>query len=191
MPPVIAMNSSKTIPKTNPLFRAISRPAPTAPTTPMTVSGRRLKCGKPPATPLFLSDFEKRVREYKPQPRRRGSKVPVTGRNIDADWDWSNVRNLGMFTYLLSGREGKNSQLYGTLKNDLIAVADSIADIAAKDIYGRPLGDRYYWGCNGTWRARSSTCRSPINLSPKRNISAPVRMPSPTSLGVISMAVPL
>jgi endoglucanase len=84
----------------------------------------------------YLNDFETRL-----------SKMEV---KINEDWDWGNVRNLGAFTYLLSKREGKNPQLFAATKAEAIRVADSIVAKAERDIYARPLGQKYYWGCNGT-----------------------------------------
>ena len=69
---------------------------------------------------------------------------------IDEDWDWGNLRNLGMFTYLLSAREGKDAALAEDVRQGLLAIADSLVAKAERDIYSRPMAGRYYWGCNGT-----------------------------------------
>ncbi len=95
----------------------------------------------------YLSDFEKRIVDYEPR-RRRGEAEPSRGK-VDEDWDWGNVRNLGVFTYVLSTRDGKKTELMAQLRNDVLATADSIVANAQKDVYARPL-IRYYWGCNGT-----------------------------------------
>lgn len=92
----------------------------------------------------YLKDFEDRAAAVTTSRRRNTSND-----KIDADWDWGNVRNLGMFTYALSKREGKNPQLLQSIKNDIKTTADSIVERAKQDIYARPLV-RYYWGCNGT-----------------------------------------
>ena len=68
---------------------------------------------------------------------------------IDEDWDWGNVRNLGMFRYVLSQRDGRNAELLESVKKDVVTVADNIVAKAKTDVYGRTLGTRYYWGCNG------------------------------------------
>jgi endoglucanase len=91
----------------------------------------------------FLRDFEKRT-----------SKMNC---RIDEDWDWGNVSNLGMFTYSLCERKGKNKNVEQTIRQNIIAVAQKIVNNAQKDIYRRPL-KRYYWGCNGT------VARQTINL---------------------------
>ena len=84
----------------------------------------------------YLNDFENGARAVR--------------RKIEAVWDWGNVGNLGMFTYLLSDREGRNPELLDAVRSDLLKTADGIVQTAKEDVYGRPLGGRYYWGCNGT-----------------------------------------
>jgi endoglucanase len=91
----------------------------------------------------FLRDFEKRASKMNSR--------------IDEDWDWGNVSNLGMFTYSLCERKGKNKNVEQTIRQNIIAVAQKIVNNAQKDIYRRPL-KRYYWGCNGT------VARQTINL---------------------------
>jgi endoglucanase len=83
----------------------------------------------------YLSDFE--------------TKISDNNTAIDLNWDWGNVKNLGMFTYLLSEKDGKNPELNELVKANAIAVADTIVNFSTTDIYGRPF-DKYYWGCNGT-----------------------------------------
>jgi endoglucanase len=83
-----------------------------------------------------LADFEKRAGTFSPK--------------IDADWDWSNVKNLGMFTYLLSDRPGRDEELMKQITRDLLATADGLVRTAGRHGYARPLGERYYWGANGT-----------------------------------------
>lgn len=69
---------------------------------------------------------------------------------VDVNWDWDNMRNLGMFRYAVSERPGKNPEVEAKIKENIIAAADEIVATADADVYGRPLGGRYYWGCNGT-----------------------------------------
>lgn len=83
----------------------------------------------------FLKDFETMALQYE--------------NKIELDWDWGNVKNLAMFTYLLSEQNGRSEELYRSVKEDLLKIADSIVYHTAKDIYGRPFS-KYYWGCNGT-----------------------------------------
>jgi len=69
---------------------------------------------------------------------------------IEFYWDWGNVKNLAMFTYLFSKREGKRDDLVEDVRRDLVRTADSIVVERNKDIYGRCLGEEYRWGSNGT-----------------------------------------
>lgn len=103
----------------------------------------------------YLKDFEERAVVVE-SGRRRGQDS-TSNKKIDEDWDWGNVRNMGMFTYALSKREGRNSELLESVRQDIIAVADAIVANAKRDVYDRPLV-RYYWGCNGT------VARQVINL---------------------------
>lgn len=77
-------------------------------------------------------------------------------------WDWGDVKNLGMFTYLLSkrpapvspnarwgGGASRRDALVADIKRDLLTVADMLVIKAKKDVYGRCLADEYRWGCNG------------------------------------------
>lgn len=84
----------------------------------------------------YLKDFEKMAEQQKFV--------------VDVNWDWDNMRNLGMFRYAVSERPGKNPEVEAKIKENIIAAADEIVATADADVYGRPLGGRYYWGCNGT-----------------------------------------
>ncbi len=92
----------------------------------------------------YLLDFEGRINNYK--------------RKNDFDWDWGNVKNLAVFTYILSKNPGRNESIVKEIKQDIIYVADSIVEVAKNDAYGRTLGNSYYWGCNGT------VARQTVNL---------------------------
>jgi endoglucanase len=84
----------------------------------------------------YLADFETRAKAMSPK--------------IEADWDWGNIGNLGMFTYILSKREGRNAALLDEIEKELVQTADSIVSEKNANAYARPLGKTYYWGCNGT-----------------------------------------
>jgi endoglucanase len=86
--------------------------------------------------PEFLADFEKQAARLKFR--------------VDENWDWGNQGNLGMFTYLLSDREGKNPAVQDSISENCLNTAGRIVNHAIEDVYHRPLGGRYYWGCNGT-----------------------------------------
>lgn len=84
---------------------------------------------------------------------------------IDENWDWGDVSNLGMFGYALSKKAGKNPEVVKNIRKNIVEVANSIAQKAADDVYGRPLGALYYWGCNGT------VARQVLNLQVANKIS--------------------
>jgi len=101
----------------------------------------------------YLKDFEERA---------------GTSRNkIDENWDWGNVKNLGMFTYLLSERQGKNTEILEDLRRDLLSTADAIVAKGNEDVYGRPLAGRYYWGCNGAVARQTLVLQVANKISPK------------------------
>lgn len=68
---------------------------------------------------------------------------------VEENWDWGNVSNLGVFTYLLSNREGKDETVEQKLRQNTIDIANGIVSKGEKDVYRRPF-EQYYWGCNGT-----------------------------------------
>jgi endoglucanase len=86
-------------------------------------------------SPDVLRDLETRIRT-------------VNGR-VDADFDWDETKDLGLLTYLFSQRSGRDPVLVKLVRSNLLAVADNIVQTAKSDGYGRPLGSRYFWGCNG------------------------------------------
>jgi endoglucanase len=102
----------------------------------------------------YLKELEKRADEYKVK--------------IDTDWDWGNVKNLGMLTYLFSKRDGRNSAIVEDIKTQLIKCADSIVETDLKNPYARPLGGIYYWGCNGTVARQALVLQSANILKPDR-----------------------
>lgn len=100
-----------------------------------------------------LKDFEARARS--------------TRRPIEANWDWGSVGNLGTITYLESKREGRDPELVKKIKAALLTTADEIAAQAKADVYGRPLGGRYYWGCNGTVARQTVLLMTAHRIAPK------------------------
>jgi endoglucanase len=109
-----------------------------------------------------LADFEARARSAEPQRRlwRRsrdadedddeGNRPPVYQWQVAADWDWGNVKNLGLLAYVFSGRPGRDAELVERIRESLVDTADRIVETRDSHGYARPLGERYYWGCNGT-----------------------------------------
>lgn len=86
--------------------------------------------------PEVLKDFETRARTWNPR--------------IDSIWDWSNVSNLGMFTYALSTRTERDETLVQSIRANILSVADQIVETRNRHGYARPLGTVYDWGGNGT-----------------------------------------
>jgi endoglucanase len=100
-----------------------------------------------------LSDFENRAKAQR--------------RLIEANWDWGNVGNLGMLTYLFSQRSGRDSEVVERIRISLIETADEIVRQSRNDVYARPLGGRYYWGSNGTVARQTVLLQAANRLSPK------------------------
>jgi endoglucanase len=91
----------------------------------------------------YLRDLEDRLRSA-------GSEPDDAKYVIDVDWDWSNLRNLGTFTYLLSKRTGRDPAVLERVRGDALETANVIVEATRRHPYGRPLDAKYYWGCNGT-----------------------------------------
>jgi len=87
---------------------------------------------------------------------------------VDENWDWGDVSNMGVFTFLLSERKGKNKELLSEVEKQVLDIANKIAAKAEKDIFGRSLNE-YYWGCNGT------IVRQVLNLQVANKIKANVK----------------
>jgi len=98
---------------------------------------------------------------------------------VEENWDWGGVDNLGVFTYALSKREGKNGELQKKIKQAIVLSANKIVANAQTDVYARPLGDNYFWGCNGT------VGRQALNLQ-VANIFSPDKKYTDTSLDIVA-----
>ena len=85
---------------------------------------------------------------------------------IDLFWDWGNVKNLAMYRYLLSKREGKREALVEDIRRDLITVADMLVIKRNNDVYGRCLGGEYRWGSTGTLARELLTLQIANKVSP-------------------------
>lgn len=122
-----------------------------------------------------LADFESRAKSSRPERRdwrrsRGDEDAPPANRQqaeFDANWDWGNVENLGLITYLESNRPGRDEQLVARVRSSLLATADSI--VATRDAHGyaRPLGDRYFWGCNGSVARQAVVLEAARRVEPK------------------------
>ena len=113
----------------------------------------------------MLADFETRA----------------TNQTVAADFDWPNVANLGIYTYLLSQRPdaaARDATLVSTLSASLMTAADTLVTTAASHAFGRALGDSFYWGSNG------SVARTAMLLW-----AANLLAPNPKYLNTIQMQV--
>src|ERR1035437_6519441 len=106
-------------------------------------------------TAAYLTDFETRANAMNPK--------------IDTNWDWGNYKNLGMFTYLLSLREGRSAALVNTITTALNTSANSIVTTGNGHAYGRGLGTNYYWGSNGGVARQTMILQIANKLSPNAN----------------------
>jgi endoglucanase len=100
-----------------------------------------------------LADLEKRMKS--------------TDGAFDINWDWEDVKNLGLLTYLSSKREGRNKDLVAKVRENLLSNADEIVKARNAHGYGRPLGTVYYWGCNGGVARQTLNLCAAYRISPK------------------------
>jgi endoglucanase len=85
--------------------------------------------------PAVLADFEARA----------------AGQKVAADFDWPNVANLGIYTYLLSQRStARDATVASALSASLMTAADLLVTTAGSHAFGRAIGDNFYWGSNGS-----------------------------------------
>ena len=99
--------------------------------------------------------------------RELESRFRTNQAKVDRDFDWGSVGNLGVFTYLASRREGRDESLVAQLRENLLAAADEIVKTRDEHGYDRPLGNRYYWGCNGGVARQTLTLQAAWRVSPK------------------------
>ncbi len=104
--------------------------------------------------PVALEDFEKRA--------------AAMNFEIDENWDWSDVSNLGMYAYALSNRKGKKADTEKTIRQNIVSNADALVAKAEEDVYGRPLAGRYYWGCNGTVARQTMNLQVANKIQPNK-----------------------
>jgi endoglucanase len=123
----------------------------------------------------FLAAFESRLKGA-----RRGQEGAAQtdpnfwarrgpSREVDVDWDWGNVKNLALVGYLFSKREGRDAELVDGVRQSLLAAAEHIVGVAQEHGYARPLGTRYFWGCNG------SVARQAVVLEAARRLTSDAR----------------
>ncbi|MGH8019366.1 MAG: hypothetical protein ACREIA_13965 [Opitutaceae bacterium] len=71
------------------------------------------------------------------------SRIRAVEGEVETTFDWPVVRNLGLFTYVLSNREGRDPALLETVKQKLVRTAGSIVSSARRHGYARPAGSVY------------------------------------------------
>jgi len=97
------------------------------------------------------------------------TRIKVVNGQVDSDFDWDETKNLGFITYLFSKRPGRDPALVKLVHGNLLAVADDIVQTASRDGYERPLGSRYYWGCNGGVARQTLLLMAANRLSPVKD----------------------
>jgi endoglucanase len=86
-------------------------------------------------SPDVLRDLEARIRA-------------ING-HVNFDFDWDEVKNLGLLTYLFSQRPGRDPALVALVRSNVLAVADAMVLTNRQFGYPNPFGPRYGWGYNG------------------------------------------
>ena len=94
------------------------------------------------------------------------TRVKAVNGQVDSDFDWDETKNLGLITYLFSKRPGRDPALVKLVHGNLLSVTDDIVQTASRDGYERPLGSRYYWGCNGGVARQTLLLMAANRLSP-------------------------
>ncbi len=77
------------------------------------------------------------------------TRMTATATQVSPDFDWPNLRNLGVYTYLSSSLAGRSDTLVSSLKQAVVQAADTLVGTHDTYGYGRALGN-YYWGVNGS-----------------------------------------
>jgi endoglucanase len=98
--------------------------------------------------------------------------------NVTPFWDWSDLTNLGAFTYLLSKRDGRDPSVVEELTGRLATTVATIQANVEGHPYGRPLGGQYWWGTNGT------VARTAMNVAVYDALA-----PDPAHLDVIELSL--
>jgi endoglucanase len=88
------------------------------------------------------------------------------GLGLRVDWDWSELGNLAVFTYVLSARTGRDQAVVDSLSRSVVSTADTIVQSANEHPYGRGVGNKYYWGSNGV------VVRTAMNLAVAHRLEA-------------------
>ena len=86
-------------------------------------------------SPDVLRDLETRIRAIHGQ--------------VNFEFDWDEVKNLGLMRYLSSKRPGRDPALVALVRSNLLAVADETVRNCHQHGYASPIGSLYSWGYNG------------------------------------------
>ena len=81
--------------------------------------------------------------------------VSATSTLVSPDFDWGSVRNLGLYTYLLSARPGRTQSVVDRVSAGVMTAANLAASTHDASGYGRGVSNNsgapsYYWGSNGS-----------------------------------------
>jgi endoglucanase len=95
------------------------------------------------------------------------TRIRAIDARFERDFDWGNVSNLGLTTYLFSARPGRDEALVARVRASLLAAAQEVVESAASHGYARPLGQRYYWGCNGGVARQAILLHAAQRLDPR------------------------
>ncbi len=68
---------------------------------------------------------------------------------VSQDFDWSNLKNLGLLSYVRSTRAGRSDAVASKVSKSITAAADALVATHEAGGYGRDLSN-YYWGVNGS-----------------------------------------
>jgi len=107
-----------------------------------------------------LTDFETRAAKFN----------SGTTTYVDADFDWGNIKNLGMYIYLLSQRTGRTAATVTAIQASLLKAADGLVTSRNNSGYGRAISGKagnYYWGSNGSVARTCMLLQAANRLSPK------------------------
>jgi endoglucanase len=107
-----------------------------------------------------LTDFETRAARYS----------TGTTPYVDSDFDWGNVKNLGMYVYLQSQRTGRNATTVTAITTSLTTAADALVTNRNNSGYGRAISGKvgaYYWGSNGSVARTCMLLQVANRLAPK------------------------
>jgi MYXO-CTERM domain-containing protein len=107
-----------------------------------------------------LADFESRAQKFS----------TGTTSYVDSDFDWGNVKNLGMYVYLQSKRTGRSDTVRSAIQKSLTTAADTLVGNRNNSGYGRALSGKsgqYYWGSNGAVARTCMLLQVANRLAPK------------------------